>query len=78
MSVNILKDFISENAGPISIKFHVQLQGRDVAVCVCGGGSGGGGGGGGGRGRGGWNFYLNGPGHMPKMAATSSPYMVLT
>ena len=23
------KDFISENAGPISIKFHVQLQGRD-------------------------------------------------
>ena len=29
MSINILKDFISENAGPISIKFHVQLQSRD-------------------------------------------------
>ena len=29
MSINILKDFISENAGPISIKFHAQLQGRD-------------------------------------------------
>ena len=31
MSVNILKDFSSENAGPISITFHVQLQGRDGA-----------------------------------------------
>ena len=40
MSVNILKDFSSENAGPISIKFHVHLQG----------GWGVGGGGGGGRG----------------------------
>ena len=40
MSVNILKVFISENAGPISIKFHVQLQGRDG---VSGGGGGGGG-----------------------------------
>ena len=29
MSVNILMDFISENAGPVSIKFHEQLQGRD-------------------------------------------------
>ena len=29
MSINILKDFISENAGPISVKFHVQLQGKD-------------------------------------------------
>ena len=29
MSVNSLKDFISENAGQISIKFHVQLQGED-------------------------------------------------
>ena len=27
MSLNILKEFISENAGPISIKFHLQLQG---------------------------------------------------
>ena len=27
-SVNVLKDFISENAGPISITFHVQLQGE--------------------------------------------------
>ena len=26
----ILKDIISENAGPISIKCHVQLQGRDA------------------------------------------------
>ena len=25
---------------------------------------------------GGGEFYLNGPGHMTKMAATSSPYMV--
>ena len=36
MSVKILKKFIPENAGPISIKFHTQLQGK----------SGGGGGGG--------------------------------
>ena len=26
MPIIILKDFISENAGPISIKFHAQLQ----------------------------------------------------
>ena len=30
MSVNILKDFISENAGPFSIRFCVQLRDRDV------------------------------------------------
>ena len=76
MSVIILKNFISEIAGPISIKFHVQLQGRDV-VCVCLVG-GGGGGGGGAWGGGSMEFYLNGPGHITKMAATSSPYLVLT
>ena len=28
MSVNIVKDFISENAGQFSNEFHVQLQGE--------------------------------------------------
>ena len=60
MSIIILKDSISENAWPISMKFHMQLHGREKGVC------------------GGGGFYLNGQGHMTKMAATSSPYMVLT
>ena len=65
MSINILKDFISENAGPISVKFHVQLQGKDWERGV---------------GVRGWvgGFYLNGSGHMTKMVATFSPYMALT
>ena len=29
MSINILKGFISENAGPISTRFHVQLKGGE-------------------------------------------------
>ena len=60
MFIISLTDFISENTRPISIKFYVQLHGRDGVGWGLGG------------------FYLNGPGQMTKMAATSSPYMVLT